>query len=115
VRDRALICLLRSTGARRGEIVGMEYRDLDEVTCHAFRRSLAVRWLRARQSETLLMQLTGWSSPRMVARYTARLAQEAALEPQKALQDAEATQRRRVHRRRAAEAAAQRRSHIKPV
>jgi integrase len=43
-------------------------------TCHSFRRSLAVRWLRGGGSEANLMRAAGWSNASMVSRYTASVA-----------------------------------------
>jgi len=49
------------------------------LTAHSFRRGLATRWLRSGGSEVHLMRVAGWSSPRMVARYTSAVATEEAL------------------------------------
>jgi integrase len=46
-----------------------------DVRSHAFRRSLATRWLRGGGSETLLRAHAGWKSPAMVGRYV-RMNQE---------------------------------------
>jgi len=46
------------------------------LTVHSFRRGMATRWLRSRGSEVHLMRVAGWSSQRMVARYTSAVASE---------------------------------------
>jgi integrase len=56
---------------------------------HAFRRSIAVRWLRSGHPESLLMNVTGWSSPSMVRRYTAAVAVEESIKVQRAMLEAE--------------------------
>lgn len=50
-----------------------------DVSAHAFRRGFAVQWLRKGGSESYLRQVAGWKSPRMVAAYVAKVAQEEAL------------------------------------
>ena len=69
------------------------------VTAHSFRRSLAMRWLRSGNSEALLMRVVDWKSPRMVARYVASVADEEAVKKQRALLDAEQSDRNAQDRR----------------
>lgn len=49
------------------------------VTCHQFRRALAMRWLQMGGSETLLREVAGWNSPTMVSRYVRAVRSELAL------------------------------------
>jgi integrase/recombinase XerD len=49
-----------------------------DVTSHSFRRALGTRWLAAGGSETGLQSVAGWTSTRMVARYTRMNAEELA-------------------------------------
>lgn len=55
------------------------------VTAHSFRRSFSIKWLNEGGNETGLMRHNGWSSPRMVAVYTAALAQDETLRQHKAI------------------------------
>jgi integrase len=59
------------------------------VTLHSFRRSFAVRWLRSGLPESLLMNVTGWSSPTMIRRYTATVSSELSIEAQRSMLEAE--------------------------
>ncbi len=74
---------------RRSALAGVD------VPAHSFRRSLAVRWLREKRPETLLMQTAGWECISMVKRYTKGVAAEEALAQQRALLDGESARRRR--------------------
>jgi integrase len=51
---------------------------LDGLGTHAFRRGLAIRWLKEGGSETSLRALAGWTSTRMVSTYTRMAAEEIA-------------------------------------
>ena len=74
---------------RRSALAGVK------VPAHSFRRSLAVRWLRAGGSEAHLMTTAGWSNSSMVRRYTSAVAGQEALAAQRALQAGEAAARER--------------------
>lgn len=52
-----------------------------DITAHAFRRSLAVRWLREGRSETLLQRVAGWADPKMVGQGGAALARRPQSDP----------------------------------
>jgi integrase len=56
-----------------------------DLSCHAFRRAFAVRWLRDGGSETYLRVVAGWKSPLMVAEYVRSVAEEEALREQRRL------------------------------
>ena len=68
---------------RRSKLAGVT------LPSHAFRRSLAVRWLRGGGSETHLMETVGWSSPAMIKRYVGAVASQEAVKAQRALLEAE--------------------------
>ena len=79
-----------------------------DLPSHAFRRSIAMRWLRSGASETLLMSVTGWSNSSMIKRYTATVAGEEAITAQRALLEAERTAARRQEHLRAVSSASRR-------
>lgn len=72
-------CAMRQMLERRCEEAGIK------LSAHAFRRGLAVNWLRKGGSETYLRAIAGWKSPAMVGRYTKLVAQEEAVNMHKAL------------------------------
>ena len=51
---------------------------LDGLGTHAFRRGLAIRWLKGGGSETGLRAIAGWTSTRMVGTYTRMASEEIA-------------------------------------
>jgi len=66
---------------------------------HSYRRGLATKWLAAGGSETNLMRIAGWSTPLMIARYTATNAEVEAIEAQRTFNASQrASQRRRAVR-----------------
>jgi site-specific recombinase XerD len=75
---------LGRTGKRlSSNAIGQMFSDVAaeagvEVTTHSFRRALGTRWLAAGGSETGLQLVAGWTSTRMVARYTRMNAEELA-------------------------------------
>jgi integrase len=72
-----------------------------DLPSHAFRRSLAVRWLRGGGSEAHLMSVTGWSSSAMVRRYVSAVATQEAIKAQRGLLEAEHLAAQRQSRLRA--------------
>jgi integrase len=60
--------------SKRSKLAGVD------VTARAFRRGLAVEWLKRGGSETYLRSVAGWKSPEMVKRYTAGVVSDEALE-----------------------------------
>jgi integrase/recombinase XerD len=59
--------------SKRCAMVGLE-----GLGTHAFRRGLAIRWLREGGSETSLRAIAGWTSTRMVGTYTRMASEELA-------------------------------------
>jgi integrase len=53
--------------------------DIGVISAHQFRRGLATQWLARGGSEIGLMRVAGWSSTRMVDRYTRARDEELAL------------------------------------